>query len=230
VPLPPPVQAIADISQHVETRLRALFYALPKDHPIFGEPASGRVRLQMRARRSNGQSWDNWCKKLGASVRAEMGDDVPIGACWMSRKTTIHITRAAGSHGNQPLRAFVTVRLLAFLKDPSSDNWSRLQTDPSNTTIGQRPIDHPFSHACGNGATADNNDPGCINGLDHGRFATRDENESHKLCRNGARALCPGHGSPLIRCIFVHADGLPRPCRMVEDYVPRCQCTRRCFG
>jgi hypothetical protein len=80
----------------------------------------------MRARRGDGQSWDNWCKKLGASVQAEMEDNIPIGAYWMSKETTIHITKATGGHGNQLLRAFVTVRLLAFLKDPSDDNWSRL--------------------------------------------------------------------------------------------------------
>jgi hypothetical protein len=42
----------------------------------------------------------------------------------------------------------------------------------------------------------------CINGIYHGRLATR-ENESHKLCSNGARALCPGHwGSLNQMCVY----------------------------
>lgn len=156
-----------------------------------------------------------------------MGEQVPVGSCWMTRRTMIDVTEATGSHRNRVLRKVTVVRLLAFLQDPSDENWQNLSAKPSDE-IGSRPVDSPFSHRCGNGA----NQPGqtgCINGIEHGRFANRDENESHKACTNGALALCPGHGVPPVRCIFVHADGLSKPCRMAEGHVPTCQCARRCY-
>jgi hypothetical protein len=83
----------------------------------------------------------------------------------------------------------------------------------------------PFSHACNNGANKkrEGDTFGCINGLDHGRFATRDKNESHKGCRNGCMKLYPGHGAEgdLTHCIFTHKDTrLPIPCRNLVDMVP----------
>src|SRR5271154_4418593 len=62
--------------------------------------------------------------------------------------------------------------------------------------------------------------------------STRAENESHKLCSNGARVLCPGHGddpTDLVKCIFTHADGTLMPCRMREDSVPVCTCAMKCY-
>lgn len=156
-----------------------------------------------------------------------MGAQVPPGSCWMSTQTVIDITRPRGAHSCDVLRKVTTTRLLAFLLDPTDDNWAKLTALPTDPQ-GSRPIDSPFSHSCGNGGSA----PGkvaCINGLEHGRFATRDENESHKACKNGALALCPGHGVPPVRCIFVHADGLQKPCRMVDGHVPPCQCARPCY-
>lgn len=145
----------------------------------------------------------------------------------MSRTTVIDITEPSGPHSSRSFRKVTTVRLLAFLQNPSDDNWAKLCALPT-APRGARPIDTPFSHRCGNGSPAAGTS-GCINGLDHGRFATRAENESHKLCTNGALALCPGHGVPPVRCIFVHADGLPKPCRMAEGQVPPCQCARSCY-
>lgn len=145
----------------------------------------------------------------------------------MSKTTVVTINETRDAHNNNILRKVTTVRLIAFLQDPSDDNWTKLCATPSDPQ-GSRPIDSPFSHACGNGAKA-SGEVGCINGLDHGRFATRQENESHKACTNGALALCPGHGVPPVRCIFVHADGLHKPCRMDPRQVPACQCARSCF-
>lgn len=51
------------------------------------------------------------------------------------------------------------------------------------------------------------------------RFATRQENESHKLCLNGVLALCPGHGPARVTCIFVHDDGFPQSCRMQLEFL-----------
>ena len=177
--------------------------------------------------RSNGQCWANWCRKIAASVAREMGEKVPAGACWMSRLTVLDIGEPRGLHSTRSLRKITVVRLLAFLADPSDTNWGKLCALPSDAP-GSQLIDNPFSHRCGNGSQTAGV-PGCINGLDHGRFATRDENESHKRCANGALALCPGHGEPAVRCIFVHPDGHPRPCRMMEEHVPACRCDRRCF-
>lgn len=224
---PAPSDTIQSVSGHVSRSIQALFDRLPRDHPIFGEPAQGLLRLPWEARRANGQCWKLWCSKLGDSVALEMGDQVPYGSCWMSRKTVVDINASAGPHHNRVLRKVATVRLLAFLQEPTDDNWTKLNatsTDP----VGSRPIDSPFSHNCNNGADRAGT-AGCINGLEHGRFATREENESHKGCTNGARALCPGHGSPPVRCWFVHADGLPKPCRNQDNNVPHCQCPRRCF-
>lgn len=115
------------------------------------------------------------------------------------------------------------VRLLAFLVDPTDAAWDTLCTN--------RAIDRPFSHRCGRGLKRGDGQEGlCINGIHHGRFATREENESHKLCTNGARALCPGHGSPPVKCIFTHPDGQLKPCLNQEEMVPKCTCARRCFG
>ena len=228
----PPPDA-ADASVQVTQRLMALFESLPEDHPIFGEPAEGLVRLPMTSPRANGQCWTRWCDKLGAAVSKEMGRKLGPGTCWMSRQTDIDIRAPTGGHSTRVLRKVAVVRLMAFLRDPTDDNWTKLSAR-SDDPPGTRPIDTPFSHACGNGAQAANT-VGCINGLDHGRFATRQENEDHKRCTNGARALCPGHGggddgvSP-VWCIFVHADGRLMPCRNVKDRVPPCECDPRCFG
>jgi hypothetical protein len=94
-----------------------------------------------------------------------------------------------------------TTHLLAFLAEPTTEQWKRVNTrdiDPA----GDRPIDNPISHACSNGA-ARAGEVGCVNGLEHGRMCTRAENELHKLCTNGALAVCPFKYSP-VKCIFVH--------------------------
>jgi hypothetical protein len=46
---------------------------------------------------------------------------------------------------------------------------------------------------------------------------------------NGARCLCPGHGVGKVKCIFVHKDGKPKPCRNRDDCVPQCSCERPCY-
>ena len=69
--------------------------------------------------------------------------------------------------------------------------------------VGLRGIDHLFSHACNNhdGSNGKGID-GCVNGLEHGRFATKVEKELHKLCTNGDSTMCPGHESSPVKCIF----------------------------
>lgn len=173
--------------------------------------------------RANGACWEKWCARLGEWVEDEMGPTIPSGACWVSKNVSVDIRGA----GNTVVRKVLVVRLLAFLASPTNANWLKLSASSADP-VGARPIDSPFSHICGNGSIR-SGEAGCINGLDHGRFATRQENESHKGCANGARALCPGHGQPPVKCIFVHDNGLPKPCRMQEDGVPPCRCARKCF-
>lgn len=191
-------------------------------HPIFGTPAMGLIRLPLVATRANGQSWRNAMKKIGSWVASEMGENLGRDTCWMSRSTQLQITRPSGKHSSTVLRSITVVRLLAFLKAPTNDNWQKLDK-------GTNAIDCPFSHCCGRGLRTDGSQMACINGLYHGRFADRSENESHKLCTNGARCLCPGHGAPPVKCIFTHPDGTLKPCRNLEDRVRKCSCMRRCF-
>ncbi|KAI0879771.1 uncharacterized protein GGS22DRAFT_129006, partial [Annulohypoxylon maeteangense] len=224
---PPPIEHNDDIAAHVEQALLGLFRGLPRDQAIFGEPGRDLVRLPFEAKRKNGQSWARVCAVLGASVEAKMGRRVPRGSCWMSSKTVIDITVPKGPHSNDNYKKITTVRLLAFLADPTDANWAKLNAQ-TDAPPGQRPIDSPFSHACSNGSQRAGVG-GCINGVEHGRFATRGENESHKNCANGALALCPGHGTPPVKCVFVHKDGHPKPCKMAKDCVPKCFCVRRCY-
>ena len=160
--------------------------------------------------------------KIGVWVDSEMGDKLEEKTCWMSRSTQLQITQPSGRHSSKVLRSITVVRLLAFLMAPSDENWRKLDE-------GADAITHPFSHNCGRGLRVEGQQTACINGLHHGRFADRAENESHKLCTNGARCICPGHGSPPIKCIFTHTDGTLKPCRNVEDRVPACACAKRCF-
>ena len=137
----------------------------------------------------------------------------------MSKKlTVIFAASIPGSRATRRLRSLPTVRLLAFLAMPSNETWGKLCAQPGDMA-GQRPTDSPFSHACGNGSNREGV-AGCINGFDHGRFATRAEKESHKMCTNGARVLCPGHGLSAVKCYFVHENGMPKPCLNVSDYLP----------
>ena len=104
-----------------------------------------------------------------------------------------------------------------------------------------RSIDTPFTHFCHNGHGSKGGPiagvVACVNGIEHGRFATAQENADQKDCRFGDRSLCPGHGTPLAPCIFVDPDtGLPRPCLNQVDGRPAecfCReegvCNRSCF-
>ncbi|KAI0859447.1 hypothetical protein F4860DRAFT_482799 [Xylaria cubensis] len=224
-PAPPPA-VITDLGTHIRRPLTSLFEALPDSHAIFGTPAAGLVRLPWKSSRANGQCWHNVCIRLANSVVAQMGREVPAGSCWLSAVTTIEITQPQGAHNNTILRKTTTTRVLAFLAAPTPDNWVKLCATPTMPRP-QRPIDSPFVHRCARGSLRAGM-VGCIN-YDHGHFDDRDANESYKGCANGALALCPGHGKPPKHCIFTHDNGWPRPCRMVEDHVPKCTCERPCY-
>jgi len=232
-PLPAPQPAPQTInlvatSAHVTGHLWQLVLALHNQqpqHPMFGERAAGKVRLPLRpVKRANEQSWELVCERLGGKVEEQMGARIPAsGACWLSKVTSVQINRTSpGSSRVEVLATVIVCRLVAFLRRPCAETWDWLTEGEGTLT--------PFSHACNRGAQK-NGDVGCINALEHGNFASKAENESHKQCgANSARALCPGHGPRRVKCIFTHEDGWPMPCRMVEDWVPKCKCARACYG
>jgi len=120
------------------------------------------------------------------------------------------------------LKQILVVRLLAFINNPTPSTWS----DLNNGNIAR-----PFSHLCRRGLPQlGQHSSRCINGISHGFFESRNDNESCKACTNGARCLCPGHGSSRSKCIFTHPDGQLKPCLMNETHVPICKCSSSCFG
>ncbi|KAK9352184.1 hypothetical protein V1523DRAFT_414767 [Lipomyces doorenjongii] len=189
------------------------------NHEIFGEPAQGLVRLPLHSSRPEGPSWAKVCKYIATWVFDETKSSFSFEGCWMARQQKIVI-----SSGDVTYRRIYVVRLLAFLRDPSTLHWQYLSEDK------QQAMNTPFSHACNRGTKRHDGQVGyCVNGLYHGRFATRAENLSHRQCGNGARALCPGHGAPPVYCIFTHPDGTIKPCINQLDHVPRCCCEKYCF-
>jgi hypothetical protein len=230
---------IEDIASHIEQTLLNLFKTLPEDHPIFGVPADGLVRQPLFPVREKGKCWASTCKNLGRAVEKQMGRKVPVGSCWMSHTKQVILgwwdpnksNKNGDTGGWHYTRRIQAVRLIAFLNAPTDKNWENLcstTTFSPNYTGGITSADTPFSHACNAGFNKPG-ETGCINGLEHGRFATVQENDSHKSCKNGAAALCPGHGEPSVKCIFVHSDGLPKPCRNKASHVPMCHCSRACY-
>lgn len=229
---PPPLTTAVAPAHNIEAEILSLLERLPPTHPIFGPPTVNLVRLPLRSPgRANGQCWAKVAQQISGWVRREMRkEDIRRDNCWMSQSAEVQITRTRpGSTRVEVLRKIVVVRLLAFLLDPTDASWTKLCASSSDPA-GSRPIDSPFSHRCGRGLRREGQEAVCINGLHHGRLATRQENESHKACGNGALALCPGHGAPPVKCIFTNPDGTIRPCRMREDCVPACACSPRCFG
>ncbi|KAK9484577.1 hypothetical protein V1527DRAFT_195576 [Lipomyces starkeyi] len=128
----------------------------------------------------------------------------------MSRTVFIYISKTSKRSTVIHQRVKI-VRPLAFLANPTPLHWAYL-------TENGLALDTPFSHWCNRGEKrSDGQVAWCINGQYHGRFASYDENVSHKYCGNGARPLCPGHGIPKVNCIFTHPDGTIKPCLNLED-------------
>jgi hypothetical protein len=197
-------------------------YCKSPRHPIFGEPANGLIRLPYQSSRANGQCWVNVMKKFARWIVDTMGSRWEENSCWMSNKSQLQITTADGPHSVKVYRQVMVVRLLAFFSDPTDENFTFLTSD--------QPAESPFSHRCGRGHLRNDGSIGCLNGVFHGTFATRAENEGKKMCTYGALALCPGHGPKLLKCIFTSPDGDLQKCRMTEDHVPKCACAIKCFG
>lgn len=199
-----------------------------RNHPMFGASSPGRFRLPLKpATRANEQSWFGKVTKIAEGVmraHQEVGRPWTLnGGCWLSRSNQFQITRPSGPHSSEVLCSITTTRFLAFIWNPSAQNWD-------NLTEGEG-VDTPYDHRCHRGWARNNNSAlGCLNVKDHGGFGTKDGNESRKDCRGRCAALCPEHPAPG-GCVFTHDDdGTLQPCRMVRDHLPICHCARPCFG
>lgn len=190
-------------------------------HPVFGPPAKGLIRLPLLSSRSNGQCWHNKLKKIAHNIMKQMGSNWTRTGCWFSTTSQIQITNPKGPHSSDVWASITIVRLLVFFSTPTETNWRKLTS--------HEPTLHPFDHRCHRGHDRHDGSVGCVNGVEHGTFSTKDINEGRKLCSNRCLAMCPGHGVGG-ECIYTDAaTGLLLPCRMVEDHLPKCECTRKCY-
>jgi hypothetical protein len=217
--------------QHVFNSVYDKFTALHEQnphHPIFGKRQAGKIRLPFTGTGRNRFDWEAKCLTLARSVEEAMGPWIMTNSCWMKVDSTWHITMK-DPRTNKPIALvqFQIVRLLAFINNPTTEGWAALtgQLEKSG-----RSIDTPFTHSCHNGQGSKGGlivgTLACVNGIEHGRLATVQENAEQKNCRFGDRVRCPGHGTPLAVCIFVDPDtGLPRPClNRVEGRPVECLC------
>jgi hypothetical protein len=197
-------------------------------HPMFGEPAIGKIRLPLELPGGRGAlaSWRSKVENLGALVRKRMGPTIIPGSCWLApdEDTCIQPRPPSGLDGVRGkvvrLRTWKTYRWLAFLKDPSAENWRVLDEKDSSVH---------FLHNCHQGFSREA-DGGCVNGVQHGVFGSPLINNHQKDCRDGHRGSCPGHGTPLSYCFFVFEDGEPRPCYNLPEGPPEaCPHVRPCF-
>lgn len=208
-------------------QLLSALYTSNATHAMFGQPTAGLVRAPYQLINGRGEeikrgtSWRNIVRNI---VRRFPTTLVGLNECWMVRTNTYQIATTTGAPHHTPinLRAFRIVRLLAFLKQPSDINWFALSTGSE---------ERPFDHFCQRGEASDALQGGavCINGIEHGEFADRVTNESRKLCKNGAAALCPGHGDGKRKCIFTFPNGKVMYCRNQITHVPKCTCIPLCF-
>jgi hypothetical protein len=209
----------SELEVYLKALVTSLHTKLP-DHPIFG--AASKNIIQLPYEQTNGQCWLG-VMKLIASEQTKNGVKLGENKCWMSKQNTVKIF--IYENGKQVLaKSILRCRLLAFFKSPTTENWEILQ-NKNNDNKNQ------FDHFCGRGLDLKEEQNGnvCINGIEHGEFSTRAVNESRKLCKNGAYALCPGHGPKKGKCIFTNPDGTLRKCRMQLDQVPICECPQRCY-
>jgi len=222
VPPAPPLQpgGSAKAVTYLRQRLSDIRTHHPR-HEMFGPISAGRLIMPFHdSTRANSVCWWN---AIESCCTRQMRSELQWGsnACWMTKTTSYKITKQES--GKTVLcKSFKAVRLFAFLIDPTDLHWAALSSGDEKT---------PFDHWCGRGEPTDPLQQGymCINGVEHGEFTNRANNEERKLCKNGARVLCPGHGPKLVKCVFTHPDGSPRPCRNNLTHVPVCVCNRRCY-
>jgi len=238
-PFDPPSALLGPLPGHVATRQHVFtlsfskfqrLFAVNPGHPIFGEPESGKIQAPLDVKGRNPCSWRAKCDYLAVAVEKSMGPFILPGSCWM--KTDCTMTFQRKDKGGQPvvLASFMVTRLLAFVTSPTDENWLALTGQLEKKG---RSVDSPFTHWCHNGHGSKGGRLskvlGCVNGVEHGRFANAAENASQKRCRLKGRAHCPGHGEPPSYCVYVHDDGVLKPCLNRVEGTPSCACARKCF-
>ncbi len=208
-PLPPPLppatavpHTVAQTQQFVKDLLED-FHRRNPTHSMFGAMSDGHVRAPIA-------SWRNY---INAFLAKQFSTQFLPDNCWIINTPQIKI-----NNGVKNTKSVQYTRLFAFLLYPTDENWAALE---------QGGVNRPFSHLCNRGPLTGGR--GCTNGIWHGSLTTRDENEDHKRCANGALALCPGHGERRVKCIFTNAVGNRAPCRMTPTHVPQCNCNPRCY-
>jgi hypothetical protein len=210
------------------------------DHAMFGSVDGQNIRapyIVMRKLKAGGVvecslacSWRKMILKVsklalkaGINTKEKM-----IQNCWMTSQSQSRLSREVDDKKFQ--KTFYWTRFLALLKNPSI--YEKINIQSHNTEGGR--VSFPFDHACQRGFQSEEQfGMGCINGLYHGELTTESENYARKMCKQGARVLCPGHvapdGSKRMRCIYTNVDGTPRKCRMSETHVPICSCKPKCY-
>jgi len=195
-------------------------------HPMFGPISEGLIRAPFESQRANGTSWKNFIRNIAMNPYRR-----PIkwggNMCWMAKGHTLKITRTETGGKVTPLRSFKTTRFLAFLANPTPENWTYLSDERK-----QAALNHPFDHYCNRGEATDVRQNGyvCVNGIEHGKFSTREVNNSRKPCGPyGLRHRCPGHGPDKVHCVFTHEDGVIAVCRNSVAQLRSCNCEKCCF-
>ncbi len=206
---------------YFRTRLRDIYRHHPR-HAMFGPADVGVLVMPMHDQsRANSVCWWN---AIDTCCSRTMRSPLRIGhnECWMTKTTSYKINKPDPRGRTVVCKSFRAVRMFRFLMDPTDVHWAALRDGDERL---------PFDHFCGRGETTDPAQMGycCINGAEHGIFTNRLTNEERKMCKNGARVLCPGHGVNLTKCIFTHPDGTTRPCRNDANSVPVCACQPRCY-
>lgn len=228
--LRPDITGAVSTFQHVFHSVYDKFIALHDQnphHPIFGERQAGKIRLPLTGTGRNRFDWEAKCLALARSVEEIMGPRIMLNSCWMKIDPVWHITMKDQTNKPVTLVQFLIVRLLAFVNNLTTEGWAALTGQLERSG---RSVDTPFTHSCHNGHGSKGGlvagTAACVNGIEHGRFSTVQENMEQKDCRFGDRAGCPGHGIPLAICIYVNPDsGLPWPClNRVEGRPTECLC------
>ena len=221
-------------------RLITRLYSQRPSHPMFGdpgEPGSGIIRAPYSNSRSiGGVSWEQKAKQIGMRVAKHMGESIPRGSCWMVADDSAGFQRKDGG----TIVNFKIVRFLAFLKEPTDQNWHALQDEKLKSQLGVKSAVVPFCHNCHNGLGSQKKSGehlSCINGIEHGVLGSSKMNHDQAVCNNknkdGSRRSCRGHGddgrAEKEFCFFVHRSGVPKYCRNLDRDPGPCACAPACY-
>lgn len=167
-----------------------------------------------------------WATKVNKSTFSLLGHEVRVGQnhCWLVGKNSSAWTLQRGEHSKKML----ATRVLAFLQTPTERSYNDLISVATKDEKGEK---NPFDHKCGRGDS--NESLRCVNGIEHGTFASREVNEKRKLHKFTCLALCisnGGHGE-YGNCIYTSSCGKLLPCLNNSDgfLISKCNHEPKCF-